>query len=368
MVASEVGGLGMDAKAKSVVVGLSGGVDSSTAAMLLKEQGYNVIGVTMRMWQDESAAADEGCGSLAAVEDAKRVAEVIGIPHYVLDFREDFCRCVVDAFASEYLAGRTPNPCILCNRHVKWEALLAHAQTLGAEYIATGHYAQVCTDEATGRYTIRQSPGGKDQSYALYSLTQEQLAHTMMPLWEMPKAEVRAYAARHNLPVAHKADSQEICFVPDKDYASFVEKHTGSIGQKGHFVDKAGTQLGRHGGICRYTIGQRKGLGIALGKPAFVTEIRPETNEVVLGDNEDLLRTQLTAGNPNFMAIPPFEGDIRAKGKIRYNQTPADCTIRIREGKLECEFDEPQRAVTPGQAAVFYRDDCVLCGGTILRG
>ena len=348
---------------KTVVVGMSGGVDSSVAAAMLKEQGHNVVGVTMVLWQ-----ADDGCGSLAAVEDARRVAEVIGIRHEVLDFREVFCAQVVDAFAAAYIAGRTPNPCILCNRHVKWEALLAQARVLGAEYIATGHYARVCQHAETGRYTLMQSPGGKDQSYALYNLTQEHLAHTLMPLWEMPKDDVRAYAARLGLPVAHKPDSQEICFVPDKDYAAFVEKHTGTAGQEGCYVDRFGACLGRHKGILHYTIGQRKGLGVAFGRPMFVTDIRPAENEVVLGENQDLLRTTLTAGGLNFMALPPFEGERRAQGKIRYNQQPAPCTIRLRGDVLECTFDEPQRAVTPGQAAVFYWDGCVLCGGTILRG
>ena len=351
---------------KTVVVGLSGGVDSSVAAMMLKEQGYNVIGVTMRMWQ--AADANEGCGGLEAEADARRVAEVIGIPHYVLDFRRDFRACVMDVFAAEYVAGRTPNPCILCNRYVKWEALLAQAEAFGADYVATGHYAHICRDAENGRYTVVQSEGGKDQSYMLYSLTQAQLARTLMPLWDMPKDEVRAYAERHGLPVAHKADSQEICFVPDKDYAAFVAKHTGHAEESGDFVDKEGNRLGRHRGISHYTIGQRKGLGIALGKPAFVVDIRPETNEVVLGENEDLRQTRLVAGHLNFMGIAPFEGELRAQGKIRYNQVPADCTLRMRGDLLECEFDEPQRAITPGQAAVFYGDGGVLCGGTILRG
>jgi len=345
-------------KNKTVVVGMSGGVDSSVAALLLKEQGYHVIGATMQVWQDNGSAA---------ANDAKQVADAIGIPHYVMDFRDAFKEKVVDAFAAEYMAGRTPNPCILCNRHIKWEALLAQADALGADYIATGHYARVCQAGDAARYTLKQSPGGKDQSYALYNLTQPQLSRTLMPLWEMGKPEVRAYAARYALPVAAKPDSQEICFVPDKDYASFVEHHTVIKAQAGEFIGADGLCLGRHKGILHYTIGQRKGLGVAFGKPMFVTDIRPATNEVVLGENTSLLRKRLTAGAINFMGIAPFTGALRAHGKIRYNQTPADCTIHLNGDQLECEFDEPQRAVTPGQAAVFYRDGYVLCGGTIQR-
>jgi len=346
---------------KTVVVGMSGGVDSSVAALLLLEQGYNVVGVTMQMWQEDAPGS---CGGSAAVDDARRVADMLGIPHQVIDFKDIFREKVIDYFAAEYEAGRTPNPCIACNRFVKWEALLAHSLSIGADYIATGHYARVYRDEATGRFTLMQSPGGKDQSYALYNLTQFQLAHTLMPLWSMTKDEVRTCAAQHNLSVAHKPDSQEICFVPDNDYGGFVESHTGRPGHSGFFVDTAGNRLGMHKGILHYTIGQRKGLG-AFGKRVFVSEIRADANEVVLGDNDALFRTRLTANSVNFMAVAPFDGPLRAEGKIRYNQTPSACTIRLDGSTLECEFDTPQRAITPGQAAVFYRNGALLCGGTI---
>ena len=343
---------------KTVAIGMSGGVDSSAAAMLLKERDWNVIGVTLRLWDNPLAGG-------AAEDDARRVADAIGIPHFVLDIRDMFIENVIDPFAAAYIAGRTPNPCILCNRHIKWEALLTWALANGAEAIATGHYARVQRLEENGRYTLQQSPGGKDQSYALYRLTQEQLARTVMPLWGMTKDEVRSYAVLHGLPVANKPDSQEICFVPDRDYAAFVERHTGKAAVPGDFVDASGKALARHGGITHYTIGQRKGLGVAFGKPVFVTEICPAANTVVLGTDVDLHRRHVTAGEVCFMGIAAFEGEIRAKGKIRYNQTPADCSLRYENGLLECEFDEPQRAITPGQAVVFYRGDYVLCGGTI---
>ena len=268
-----------------VVVGMSGGVDSSVAAWLLQKQGYEVIGVTMQIWQDEEPGQAEengGCCGLSAVEDARRVAWQLGIPHYVMNFKKEFRTHVMDYFAEEYIRGRTPNPCIACNRYVKWEALLARSLGLGADFIATGHYARVERLE-NGRYALRQSAtADKDQTYALYSLTQKQLSHTRMPVGAYTKEEIRQMAAELGLSVAHKADSQEICFIPDHDYAGFIRRERGQVPDPGNFVDREGKVLGQHKGIIHYTIGQRKGLNLSLGRPVFVTEIRPKSNEVVI--------------------------------------------------------------------------------------
>lgn len=353
-----------------VVVGMSGGVDSSVAAYLLKEQGYEVIGVTMQIWQDEASHIQEengGCCGLSAVEDARRVAERLGIRYYVMNFRQEFQENVIDYFVDEYQHGRTPNPCIACNRYVKWESLLQRSLEIGADFIATGHYARI-DKLPNGRFALKKSvTAAKDQTYALYNLTQDQLSHTLMPVGEYEKDHVRKIAEEVGLPVAHKPDSQEICFVPDNDYASFIERETGKQIENGNFVDIYGNVLGKHKGITHYTIGQRKGLGIALGHPIFVTEIRPETNEVVLGENEDLFTTTVRANRLNFMSVPSIEGEMRAMAKIRYNHRGDDCTIRmVDEDVIEVQFDKPQRAATPGQALVIYDGDYVLGGGTIL--
>ena len=270
---------------KKVVVGLSGGVDSSVAAWLLKEQGYDVIGVTMQIWQDEPELIQEengGCCGLSAVDDARRVAQILDIPYYVMNFKKEFKANVMDYFVDEYLHGRTPNPCIACNRYVKWESLLQRSLAIGADYIATGHYARI-EQLPNGRYAIRNSvTAAKDQTYALYNLTQEQLKRTLMPVGDYSKDQIRAMAEKIGLPTAHKKDSQEICFVDDNDYAGFIDEYGQGKVPEGNFVDKDGKVLGRHKGITRYTIGQRKGLNIALGKPVFVQKICPETNEVVL--------------------------------------------------------------------------------------
>lgn len=357
--------------AKKVVVGMSGGVDSSVAAYLLKQQGYDVIGVTMQIWQDEARETLEengGCCGLSAVDDARRVAFKLDIPYYVMNFKEDFKKYVIDYFVEEYRRGRTPNPCIACNRHVKWESLLRRSRQIGADYIATGHYAVVEKCPSTGRYALRLSKTqAKDQTYALYNLTQSQLERTLMPVGGYSKDEIRKIAEEIDLGVAKKRDSQEICFVPDNDYGGFIEREYGEGRGKGSFVDTEGNVLGWHRGIERYTVGQRKGLGIALGRPMYVQKILPETNEVVLCDNESLFHTRIYADDLNFMSLPEIRGETRLKAKIRYGHRAADCTARITSGGLlECVFDEPQRAVTPGQAVVLYDGDYVACGGRIV--
>ena len=357
---------------KTVVVGMSGGVDSSVAAYLLKEQGYDVIGVTMQIWQEEDtcgkSAAENGCCGSSAVDDAQRVANVIGIPYYVMNFREEFKKNVMDYFAGEYWLGRTPNPCIACNRYVKWESLLRRSLSIGADYIATGHYAR-CEITPSGRYSIKKSvTAKKDQTYALYNLTQEQLKRTLMPVGEYEKEKVRKIANEAGLPVANKPDSQEICFIPDNDYAGFLCEYCKRESVPGNFVDTNGKILGRHKGIIHYTVGQRKGLGISFSEPLFVTEIRPDSNEVVLGRADEVFSEVLYADNINFMAVPEFKDGDRFLAKIRYNHAGSPCRVYNYKGGIRCEFEEPQRAVTPGQAVVLYDGDYVAGGGTICAG
>lgn len=354
---------------KKVAVGMSGGVDSSVAAYLLKEQGYEVIGVTMQIWQEEdplAMAENGGCCGLSAVDDARRVADRLEIPYYVLNFKREFKEHVIDYFMEEYMHARTPNPCIACNRYVKWEAMLHRAMELGCDYIATGHYARVCQME-NGRYALRKSAAArKDQTYALYNLTQEQLARTQMPVGEYDKEQIRQIAQRLGLMVAAKPDSQEICFIPDHDYAAYIERETQKKFPAGNFVDQEGRVLGRHKGLIHYTIGQRKGLGLSLGVPAFVLELRPDTNEVVIGTNEDTFCDRLLADQVNLMSLSALEGEKQVMAKIRYSDPGAACRIRMVETDMvECRFDKPVRAITPGQAVVFYDGDIVVGGATI---
>lgn len=359
-------------KKKRVVVGMSGGVDSSVAALLLKRQGYDVVGVTMQIWQDEDSCRVQengGCCGTSAVEDARKVAETIGIPYYVMNFKEEFQREVIEPFTEEYLCGRTPNPCILCNRKVKWEALLQRSLEIGADYIATGHYARIEKLD-NGRWCIRNSvTSGKDQTYALYNLTQVQLSHTLMPVGDYTKEEIREIAAKAGLPVANKPDSQEICFVPGDDYAAFIDRQAGErVPGPGDFVTKDGAVLGQHKGITHYTIGQRRGLDLPMGHRVFVTEIRPETNEVVIGENEELFVERVLCDHLNFMSIEELREPLRVKAKIRYNHGGEFCTIKkIGDDLVECIFEVKVRAATPGQAVVFYDGEHVLGGGTICR-
>lgn len=354
---------------EKIVIGMSGGVDSSVAAYLLKEQGYEVIGVTMQIWQKESREFTEengGCCGLDAVEDARRVAASLDIPYYVMNFRDEFQHTVIDYFVKEYLAGRTPNPCIACNRYVKWESLLTRSLEIGADFIATGHYARV-VHLPNGRYALKRSAtAAKDQTYALYNLTQDQLARTKMPIGEYTKTEIRELAQKIGLSVASKPDSQEICFVPDQNYARFIENYTGKKSVPGDFVTPFGEKIGTHKGIIHYTVGQRKGLGLSMGKPVFVTEIRKETNEVVIGTDQDVYAESLLATHLSYMGAEHFEEGMLVTAKIRYNHQGASCRIYSAGNDLvRCEFLEPQRAITPGQAVVFYQEDIVLGGAVI---
>lgn len=353
---------------KKVVVGMSGGVDSSVCALLLKKQGYEVIGATMQIWNPDSCHVErEGsCCGISAVEDARRVAECIGIPYYVMNFREPFQRDVVDRFTAGYLKGITPNPCINCNRYIKWGAFLERCREIGADYIATGHYARIIRLE-NGRYTIQNSvTQAKDQTYVLYSLTQDQLAHTLMPVGAWHKDEIRKMAEEAYLPVAHKKDSQDICFVEDGDSAGFIRKETGTLGKPGFFRLADGTAVGRHDGTARFTIGQRKGLGVALGHPAYVNRIDAKSGDVWLGGNEDLYQDTLYAEDLCYMGEERFSEEETYFAKIRYSQKSTPCRVRyLEDGRLAVKFEEKVRAATPGQAVVLYRADWIAGGGTI---
>lgn len=347
-----------------VVIGMSGGVDSSVAAYLLKAEGYEVHGVHMLTRQMDHRQEE-------AARDAQSVCERLGIPFDTVDFSHVFQERVVDYFIRAYLRGETPNPCVACNRAVKWEALLGYADSIGAQYVATGHYARV-EQTAGGRMTAAMVNGGiKDQTYALWSLTQEQLRRTLMPVGRYPKAEIRRIAAEIGLDVADKPDSQDICFIPDGDYVGFLRRSGAGDGKRGQFVSRTGEPLGEHLGICHYTVGQRKGLGRSFGRPVYVCAVDPESGNVLLGDNADLFRSRVTVRDVNWMGLDPMavgaEG-IACMGKIRYNQQVAACRIQLEGDRLTAVFDERQRAVTPGQSAVFYDEQGrVLAGGVISR-
>jgi tRNA-specific 2-thiouridylase len=354
----------------SVMLGMSGGVDSSAAAAVLLEKGYDVVGVTLQIWPDqaeERQKVEGGCCSLSAVDDARRVADKLGIPYYVLNFKDIFQQKVIDYFNHEYLEGRTPNPCIACNRFVKFEAMLQKAISMGLDYVATGHYARVSFDEATGRHLLKKSAtAAKDQTYALYTMTQEQLSRTLFPIGDYTKDRVRELAREIGLSVASKPDSQEICFVEDNDYGRYISENTDADIKPGFFVDRDGKKLGMHKGIIHYTVGQRKGLGISFGKPMFVVAVRPEDNTVVLGDETEVFSKGLTASDVNIISINELKEELRVKAKIRYSAKESEAVIRpLGNGRIEVLFDEPQRAVTPGQSVVFYDGDIVVGGGVI---
>ena len=351
-----------------VLVAMSGGVDSSVAALLLQKAGWEVTGCTLRLHLDDPDAPprDGGCCSFSDVQDARRVCYALGIDHLVFNMTDLFAEKVIRNFVDEYNAGRTPNPCIRCNRYLKFGAILQKAQLLGYDHIATGHYARVAENPDTGRWELLTSPCGKDQSYVLYSLTQEQLAHTLLPLASLPKPEVRRLAEEAGLPVAHKPDSQDICFVPDNDYAGFLCKQNGHDSAPGDFVDAAGHVLGRHRGLTHYTVGQRKGLGIAFGEPMYVTALDAVHNRVVLGPAGSQYRAEVWVDAPNWVSIPAPNAPLRAQVKVRYQAKPAPALLTPQpDGRLHVQFDAPQRAPAPGQAAVFYDGDRVLGGGIL---
>ena len=351
-----------------VLIAMSGGVDSSVAAKLLCDEGYECIGCTMKLYDNCDAGLPRGrtCCSLDDVEDARSVAFSLGMRYYVFNFKDDFHEKVIKKFASGYLRGQTPNPCIDCNRYMKFDKLFERAKLLGCDKIATGHYARI---EFDGRkYRLKKAlDKSKDQSYVLYMLTQEQLAHALFPLGSLHKTDTRAIADTAGFSSAHKPDSQDICFVSDGDYASYIEENSDAKITPGNFVLSDGTVVGKHKGIIHYTVGQRKGLGLSLGHPVFVLEIRPETNEVVVGSNEESMSRYVRADQVNFMTVEDLTEPKRVWAKIRYNHRGAWCTVeKTGEDEILCTFEEPQRAITPGQAVVLYDGEYVLGGGTII--
>ena len=354
-----------------VLVGMSGGVDSSVCTALLMKQGYEVAGATLSLHGNSAASAEcvKACGSPSDVDDAREICNRLGILHYVFDFKERFSECVVNNFISEYLEGKTPNPCIECNRYIKFKAMLDSAIELGYDKVATGHYASVKQDK-NGRYLLcRAKDINKDQSYVLYSLTQEQLSKIIFPLGNYLKPQVREIADKFGFVNASKPDSQDICFVPDGDYASFIERTIGRASLYGDFVDIEGKRLGEHKGIIRYTVGQRKGLGIALGKPMFVIDKSATENQVVLGDEKLLFYKRVLVDELNFIMFDKLEERMSVTAKLRYRHKEQPAVIYpIDISRVIIEFNEPQRAPSCGQSAVFYKDDVVVGGGKIVKG
>jgi len=350
---------------------MSGGVDSSVAAYLLKQQGFDCAGITMKLFEnaDIGASRDKKCCSLEDAEDARNVAYSMGIPFYICNFTQDFREQVIGRFIESYQKGATPNPCIDCNRYIKFEKLLSRAKQLDMDYIATGHYARIERDEKSGRYLLKKAvDDSKDQSYVLYAMTQEQLSYTLFPLGGLRKPEVRDIAKKQGFVNADKHDSQDICFVRDgNDYAGFIEQYTGKKYEEGDFIDMNGNILGRHKGLIRYTIGQRKGLGLSLKKPMYVHFKDTENNTVTLCEDNGLFSKSLDAVDFNWIACERIDSPIHVKAKIRYNQTGQWATVtQTSPDTVHIEFDEPQRAIAKGQAAVLYDGDIVVGGGTII--
>lgn len=353
----------------SAMIAMSGGVDSSVAAFLMKDRGYDCIGVTMKLLNNEDVLMpkEHSCCSLDDVEDARSVANLLDMPYYVFNFSERFNEEVIQRFIKAYENGMTPNPCIDCNKHLKFDKLFLRAKELGYYYVVTGHYARIEKDEVTGRYILRKSLNKeKDQSYVLYSMTQEQLKHTLFPLGEMEKTRVREIAQEQGFINAKKHDSQDICFVQNGNYADFIEKHTKRTYPEGNFVDMDGNVLGKHKGIIRYTIGQRKGLGLSLKEPMYVVSLDLKNNNVILGRNQDLFSKELVAEDINLISVEKIDKEMRVKAKVRYRQPEQPATvIQTDDNHLKIVFDEPQRAITKGQAVVLYDGDTVVGGGTI---
>lgn len=353
---------------ESVLVAMSGGVDSSVCALLLKEAGYRCLGVNMKLFSlgDITLDMQKSCCDPKEAEDAKRVADQLGMPFSVCDFSNDFCKNVIDYFVDTYLQGGTPNPCVECNRAMKFGKLYALSKELACQSIATGHYAQIKRDP-NGRYLLTTAKDmTKDQTYVLWSLTQEQLSHTLFPLGGYTKAEVREIALANGFCNATRKESQDICFVPDGDYATFIKHYTKQEFPRGSFVSTDGTVLGSHQGIVHYTIGQRKGLGIAFGNPTYVCHKDPVSNTVTLGSNEDLFTRDLTACRVNLIALDSIPSPMRVQAKIRYQAKPAEATVeQLAPDRIRLRFDEPQRAISKGQSVVLYSDDVVIGGGII---
>lgn len=356
---------------EKALIAMSGGVDSSVAAFLMKQAGYQCVGITMKLYDNEDIgiSPEKTCCTLKDVEDARSVAQTLGIPYYVLNFKEKFEEEVIRRFVDTYVAGGTPNPCIDCNHYIKFQKLMQRREELGFDYVVTGHYARISRDEKTGKYLLKKAvDASKDQSYVLYNLTQEQLAHIRFPLGEYEKTKARKIAEDNGLVNAKKHDSQDICFVPDGDYGKFIEEHCHRKFEPGDFVTEDGVVLGHHKGIIRYTIGQRKGLGLALPHPLYVCRKDIDKNQVVLAPNERLYRDTLEAGELNFVSGEYPRGSFRCCAKIRYKQKEAPArVIPVASDRVRVVFDEPQRGITPGQAVVFYEGDVVLGGGRIVE-
>lgn len=354
---------------KKALIAMSGGVDSSVAALLMQQKGYECVGATMKLFENEQAGVkrEKTCCSLDDVEDARSVAYRLHMPYYVFNFTANFEKEVMDRFVHAYENGWTPNPCIDCNRYLKFEKLYLRMQEMLMDTIVTGHYARVAYDETSGRYLLKKGlDGSKDQSYVLYNLTQEQLAHTQFPVGELSKHRVREIAEEHGFLNADKPDSQDICFVPDGDYAGFIERYTGKVPETGDFLDPEGKRIGTHRGVIHYTIGQRKGLGISAPHPLYVCDICPADNTVTLGYSENLFSRKLTASDVNLISCDSLEEPVRVQAKIRYRHPAQPATAWMTpDGTLHVEFDEPQRAITCGQAVVLYDGDVVVGGGRI---